>query len=247
MVQRAAAVAGRAAGVTSALRELGFECHTALLADVETAQLAGLFDRLPHDRPGRRLAPASLAELTSVKRVSAVVAEQLGAGVRPVRVLLLDKHDGANWALGWHQDRTIEVRERRDVAGFGPWTLKQGRLHVTPPIALLERMITARLHVDRVDDDNAPLIVAPGSHRLGLVEESCIADVIAVCGRQRCLAEAGDIWLYATPILHASGRAAPGRRRRVVQIDYSADELPGGLEWVTQREVCLGSSHSRSR
>jgi len=45
-------------------------------------------------------------------------------------------------------------------------------------------------------------------------------------------AEAGDIWLYATPILHASEAAAEPDRRRVLQVDFSAEELPGGLHWL---------------
>jgi signal transduction histidine kinase len=46
-----------------------------------------------------------------------------------------------------------------------------------------------------------------------------------------CLADAGDVWVYRTPILHASDRAANGRRRRVLQVDYSGDDLPDGLSW----------------
>ena len=33
-------------------------------------------------------------------------------------------------------------------------------------------------------------------------------------------------------ILHASNAAETPRRRRVLQIDYSADDLPGGLQWL---------------
>ena len=52
------------------------------------------------------------------------------------------------------------------------------------------------------------------------------------CGTVACLASRGDIWLYATPILHASDAAANPRHRRVLQLDYSADDLPGDLEWL---------------
>lgn len=152
---------------------------------------------------------------------------------RPVRVLLLDKRDGANWPLNWHQDRTIAVRERRVVPGFGAWTVKGGQHHAAPPIAILDAMVTARLHLDKVDEENAPLLIAPGSHRFEAVPECAIAKIVADCGVDRCLAQRGDVWFYATPILHASARAGPGRRRRVVQIDFAAADLPGGLEWTT--------------
>jgi hypothetical protein len=52
-----------------------------------------------------------------------------------------------------------------------------------------------------------------------------IAEEIESVGR-------ADIWLYATPIVHASGVATRTTRRRVFQVDYSADELPGGLRWL---------------
>jgi hypothetical protein len=46
------------------------------------------------------------------------------------------------------------------------------------------------------------------------------------------MADAGDIWLYATPILHASASALEPGHRRVLQIDFAAEELPGGLAWL---------------
>jgi hypothetical protein len=38
--------------------------------------------------------------------------------------------------------------------------------------------------------------------------------------------------VYATPILHASARAAKPSRRRVLQLLYCADDLPPGLAWL---------------
>ena len=38
-------------------------------------------------------------------------------------------------------------------------------------------------------------------------------------------------WLYATPIVHASLPAEQPRRRRVLQVDYSADVPPHPLAW----------------
>jgi len=93
-------------------------------------------------------------------------------------------------------------------------------------------MVTLRVHLDPVPMRNAPLMVAPGSHRLGRIPVSEVSDVVRRCGSTACVAESGDIWLYATPILHASEAAAEPSRRRVLQVDFSADELPGGLRWL---------------
>jgi ectoine hydroxylase-related dioxygenase (phytanoyl-CoA dioxygenase family) len=86
--------------------------------------------------------------------------------------------------------------------------------------------------LDAVPTDNAPLLVVPGSHRMGRIPEADIAAAVERCGTAACLAGPGDIWLYATPILHASGASGPHPHRRVLQIDYAAGALPGGLEWL---------------
>lgn len=188
----------------------------------------------PGDQAGIRLigVDALSGLLGSRSAIGMIVAQRLGSATRPVRMILFDKSFAANWALGWHQDRTIVVRHRADVAGFGPWTMKAGLLHVAPPITLLERMVTIRIHLDPVPQDNAPLLIAPGSHRLGRVAEAEIPTEVARLGTYACLAAAGDIWAYSTPILHASDAAVAPRRRRVLQVDYAAEDLPGGLEWL---------------
>jgi ectoine hydroxylase-related dioxygenase (phytanoyl-CoA dioxygenase family) len=104
--------------------------------------------------------------------------------------------------------------------------------HVEPPLELLARMVTLRVHFDDVDAQNAPLLVAPGSHRIGRVKEADIDQVVRRCGTLACLAAAGDVWLYSTPILHASEAARAPRARRVLQVDYAAEDLPNGLEWL---------------
>ncbi|WP_088185676.1 phytanoyl-CoA dioxygenase family protein [Sphingobium sp. Z007] len=188
----------------------------------------------PTDRAGLRLAnlPALASMLSASGPIGQHAAAHLGAAARSVRAILFDKSATTNWALGWHQDRTIAVRQRIETPGFGPWTVKSGIQHVAPPQSLLDRMLTLRLHLDPVDAHNAPLLIAPGSHRQGRVAESDVAALVDGCGAHACLAARGDIWLYATPILHASETARDPRRRRVLQLDYSAVSLPGGLEWL---------------
>ncbi|WP_448662772.1 phytanoyl-CoA dioxygenase family protein [Sphingomonas sp. CJ20] len=178
-----------------------------------------------HDVPG-------LGALLAPDALGAIACRTLGAEARPVRAILFDKSDGNNWALGWHQDRTIAVTARVDTSGFGPWSVKAGLLHVEPPFAVIEAMVTMRIHLDAVPADNAPLLIAPGSHRLGRVPEAEIAGAVERCGTAMCLADAGDVWLYATPILHASAAASGHAHRRVLQVDFSAGTLPHGLEWL---------------
>ncbi|HEY5723183.1 MAG TPA: phytanoyl-CoA dioxygenase family protein [Allosphingosinicella sp.] len=182
-------------------------------------------------KPGRRLEPG-MGLRALLGGPDAIAASLLGPAARPVRAMLLDKNRGRNWALGWHQDRTIALRARRPVHGFGAWTVKAGIVHAEPPFPLLERMLTLRVHLDPAGPDNAPLMIVPGSHRLGRIAEPDIPGIAERHEPFACLADAGDIWAYASTILHASERASAPARRRVLQLSYSADDLPGGLEWL---------------
>ena len=76
------------------------------------------------------------------------------------------------------------------------------------------------------------MLIVPGSHRLGPIAEPDMERVVDRLGSIACLAEAGDVWLYSAPIVHASNRSASAGGRRVLQLSYSADRLPGGLEWL---------------
>src|SRR5436190_8824773 len=91
----------------------------------------GLLDRRGEVYGGRDL----LWRITEVRRLArspallAIVEPILGRGAFAVRGLFFDKTPTANWNLPWHQDLTIAVQARRDVPGFGPWTLKGGIPH----------------------------------------------------------------------------------------------------------------------
>ena len=218
--------------------DLSFERDGAALfpAAVTAEAVASLRERLDpaiDGRPGRRL-PGDAATgdlLTAEGPVGRIAAGLLGAPARPVRAVLFDKTPEANWIVAWHQDRTICVRERVEVEGFAPWSTKDGLLHVAPPIAVLESMVTLRLHLDDCDDDNAPLKVALGSHRLGYVPAAQATSRAEALPPFVCHAKTGDVWAYSTPILHMSERSRSARRRRVLQVDYAAAALPGGLAW----------------
>ncbi|MEG8041100.1 phytanoyl-CoA dioxygenase family protein [Sphingomonas sp. LR60] len=192
-----------------------------------------LADDLPQDRAGLRLhGHPALPALLAAGPIHAIATLHLGAATQPVRAVLFDKTPATNWSLGWHQDRTIAVQTRAHVPGYGPWSTKQGIQHVEPPFAITEAMVTLRIHLDDTPADNAPLLIAPGSHRLGRIPEDAIADTVARHRTVACLADAGDVWCYATPILHASAAAQGNRRRRVLQVDYAATALPEPLVWL---------------
>ena len=196
------------------------------------AALAGDFDPvLAGGRPGRRLTGGRWAGLLHDGPLGRIVAAIIGDSAQPVRVILFDKTPETNWGVAWHQDRTIAVRQRKETKGFGPWSVKDGIVHVEPPIDILDGMVTLRLYLDDCGDDNGPLKLVLGSHQLGVIPADRAAGLAEVLPVQVCTAKAGDVWACATPILHASEAASKPGRRRVLQVDYAAVNLPEDLEW----------------
>lgn len=193
----------------------------------ETERLRAFF--ASHPRSARLHPGSGVAPLIAP---ADAIARTLRPGARPAFARYFDKTEDENWSLSWHQDRTIAVAARIPTEGFSAWTVKHGIHHAVPPFHLLATMIVLRIHLDDVGADQAPLLIAPGSHRLGLVSEPAIAEAVESCGIHACLAGAGDVWAYSAPILHASGPMKGRGRRRVLQLAYSADDLPGGLEWL---------------
>jgi hypothetical protein len=212
----------------------GARLHADALSVSEVDRLRELAEPLVAGQFGVRIFGGEIAAIIAApgSAFMRIAVQALGVDARPVRAVLFDKSEEANWSTGWHQDRTVAVRERREVEGYGPWSVKGGAVHVEPPFEILRDMITLRAQLDDCDAHNAPLLIAPGSHRLGRVPVAAIDDAAARLGTLCCLARAGDIWAYATPILHASERAKQPRRRRVLQVDFSASPLAEGLEWL---------------
>jgi hypothetical protein len=112
-------------------------------------------------------------EIANSPALRLLIEPNLGREARVVRGIFFDKTAEANWKVAWHQDLTIAVRERIDVEDYGPWSVKAGIVHVQPPIAILENMLTIRIHLDDTDELNGALQVIPGSHKTGrlLAEE----------------------------------------------------------------------------
>ena len=216
------------------LEARGAVCVDAALSEDELAAIEAVLSDAPVNVAGVRLsAGAGLAERLSASTTPGLLAcAALNGAAFPVRAVLFDKGSENNWGLGWHQDRTVVVKARHETEGFGPWSTKGGMQHVAPPFEVFESMVTMRIHLDPVDENNAPLLVLPGSHRMGRLSEADISIVAEQTPPAACLAERGDIWIFATAVVHASKPASRPSRRRVLQVDFAARDLPGDLEWL---------------
>jgi ectoine hydroxylase-related dioxygenase (phytanoyl-CoA dioxygenase family) len=168
------------------------------------------------------------ARSSSVRTAAEAV---LGPRCFAVRAILFDKTPEANWKVAWHQDLTIAVRQRRCAVGFTAWSEKHDVDHVQPPVPVLERMLAVRVHLDDCRMENGPLRVLPGSHREGRLDPAAIHRWQARVSEVQCIAGQGGLVLMRPLLLHASSVARVASQRRVLHLEFAADDLPGNLEW----------------
>jgi len=176
----------------------------------------------------------SLVSAWRMQRSVEIVSSVLGSEAGLVRGLYFDKPPEQTWALPWHKDLTIAVAEPREVPGYSKPRLRAGVWHCEPPLAVLEAMLTLRIHLDDVTEENGPLEVLPGSHQTGKQLR------IGCFDPRRILVRAGDVFVMRPLLAHCSGRSAPEtrRHRRVLHLEFSAmSTLSGGHAWHTFHRV----------
>ncbi len=160
---------------------------------------------------------------------SRALLDILPNGLQPVRCILFDKTPLSNWPAAWHQDLTIALKEKHDTPGYLNWSVKDGVSHVQPPIELLEKMVTVRIHLDDTPTENGALKAIEESHLKGQIPSDKIAK-LTDDSNSTCSCAAGDILLMKPLILHASERSITPVHRRIIHIEYAdlstlADDL----------------------
>jgi hypothetical protein len=210
----------------------GYEIHRSLLAHSEIFKL-----RQEADKVAKSVGSVCVRHLRERSRifdllsVSESLLSLIPSGLRPVRSILFDKTESENWPVMWHQDLTIAVCEEQQIAGYGPWSHKDGSPHVQPPVSLLETMVTIRIHLDETPSSNGALQVIPRSHRIGKIEAHLLRD-FAKDDAASCECSAGDVLLMSPLILHSSRRSESPTRRRIVHFEYAPEaNLNPRLKW----------------
>jgi ectoine hydroxylase-related dioxygenase (phytanoyl-CoA dioxygenase family) len=164
--------------------------------------------------------------------IRALVKTVLGPSTFVVRSIFFDKTPDANWKVAWHQDLTIAVRQKIEVAGFTAWSVKDGVAHVQPPVEVLEQMLALRLHLDDCGPANGPLQVIPGSHKSGRLNARQISEWRDRQPAKICSVSRGGALLMRPLLLHASSPATEPKHRRVLHLEFAAEPLPCGLQWL---------------
>jgi len=226
----------------------GFEIVNEFYSEQEIVQLKQLIDSSDTDKPTFRRAngliavrqffrefPNAFKIIFSDKFIKFLLS-RFGQEYFVVKSIYFDKPGESNWFVSYHQDLTISVDKRLEISGFGPWTVKQNQFAVQPPLEILKDNFTVRVHLDNTNFENGALRVIPKSHLPGIrrIEGGVLESSMEVT----CSVDSGGILLMKPLLWHSSSRTLNNGRRRVIHIEFSRTELPGGLHW-SEREAFL--------
>ncbi|MFA0810064.1 phytanoyl-CoA dioxygenase family protein [Microbulbifer epialgicus] len=175
---------------------------------------------------------SSIAALAKSELVLGLVQKYLAGPPRLVRSILFDKNERSNWLVTWHQDKTVAVSSKFSELGWGPWTIKDSVHHVQPPLYVLKKMISIRIHLDGAGVGNGCLKLLPGSHQHGIFQQDEINKYVKEHDPIACEVTSGSALIMYPLILHASDKALRPKRRRVIHLEYSCYELPSGVTWA---------------
>jgi len=170
-------------------------------------------------------------ELSTLWRTEAlvqIVLSELGPNAGLVRALYFDKPPEQTWALPWHKDLLIAVSGNGHPPGYSKPRLRAGVLHTEPPVEILERMLTLRIHLDAMTESNGPLEVLSGSHRTGKSVQ--LQEFTPV----QIQSAAGGVLAMRPLLVHSSGRSEVGtsEHRRVLHLEFCGEPtLARGLSW----------------
>jgi hypothetical protein len=221
--------------VYKAVEEQGFAIAEDVFAADEIAGIAEEFARakLRRTRAGVRHAMRlpDVAALASGLKLRGMAQEILGSGAVPYRATLFDKSAEANWLVVWHQDTALPLREKMELAGWGPWSVKEGVIYAHAPAEALERVVALRVHLDDSGAENGPLRVLPGSHRFGVMDDERIRALASEMAVVDCLVSRGGVLAMRPLVVHASSKSRVVTPRRVLHIEYAESMRIGdGME-----------------
>jgi ectoine hydroxylase-related dioxygenase (phytanoyl-CoA dioxygenase family) len=145
----------------------------------------------------------------------------LGPAAFPFRATLFDKSANSNWLVVWHQDTALPLREHREAASWGPWSVKESVNYAHAPAAALSEVLALRIHLDHSVTLNGPLRVLPGTHTLGVMDDDRIHELSTTINPVECLVPAGGVIAMRPLLIHSSSKSQVDADRRVLHIEYA--------------------------
>ncbi len=210
------------------IRDAGFAILPALFSHEYLDQLLQEIDESTprRSRAGIRHA-LSLSPVMAVAREPQMIElarEILGSEAFPFRATLFDKSPAANWLVVWHQDTALPLRQRIELPGWGPWSVKEGIDYAHAPSAALSQVLALRVSCDDSTLSNGPLRVLPATHTLGVLSDDTLHNLSTRVAPVDCVVPRGGIVAMRPLVVHASSKSQTEIPRRVLHIEYAASE-----------------------
>ena len=121
----------------------------------------------------------------------------------------------------WHQDTALPLLEKKELDGWGPWSLKDGVTYVHAPASALEQILAVRLHLDDSNLNDGPLRVLPGTHRSGVLTDDQMRQLSETVDSVDCTVPRGGAVLMRPLVVHASSKSTCEEPRRVIHIEFA--------------------------
>lgn len=211
-----------------AIGDAGFAILPALFSCEYLDQLLQKVDESAprRSRAGIRHA-LSLSPVTAVAREPQMIElarQVLGSEAFPFRATLFGKSPAANWLVVWHQDTALPLRQRIELPGWGPWSIKDGIAYAHAPAIALSQVLALRVSCDDSTLVNGPLRVLPGTHTLGVLSDDSLHKLSTQIRPVDCVVPKGGVVAMHPLVVHASSKSQTEMPRRVLHVEYAASE-----------------------
>ena len=161
-----------------------------------------------------------------------------------IKAIYFDKPPQSNWVVNWHQDLTINVKEKplpsptlMEVTHFRNWVQKSGFWSVQPTLEYLQNIVTVRLHLEDCLAENGALKVLRGSHAQGIGSALRLDQLKQKFENVTCEVSKGGALVMSPLLWHASAKNRSSRHRRVIHLEFCSLSLPKELEWYEEHAI----------
>jgi len=214
------------------IREHGYAIISDVISVEEVKGLTEWSSRrdIPRSKAGIRhaLKYPEVGCLARDPRLIKLASAALKGNAFPYRATLFDKSPNTNWLVVWHQDTALPVHGKRDVVGWGPWSIKDGVTYAHAPAGALATVIALRVHFDDSTESNGPLRVLPGTHNLGVLTDDQLHHLGKQSSPIECCVARGGVMAMSPLIVHSSAKSQSNAPRRVLHIEYATETMLEG-------------------
>lgn len=211
--------------MATASMDRGFEIIDGVYTQFECERLLDALEK--SSRPGKRagirhlMSNDAVRDVANDERLLKIARNYVGDNAVPYRATLFEKSGTANWLVVWHQDTALPLTRYFESSGWGPWSKKEGINYAHAPAVALGKVIALRINLDASTEMNGPLRIIPGSHLLGVLDDTLIFEIARQSDAENCLTSVGGVIAMRPLLIHASSKAKTDSPRRVLHIEYA--------------------------